>query len=338
MDMRPTYDNIPWDLIIQALKDDGTPEERVQFGKWLDESPANPAIYQRIRQLWEEGLADYVAYRDTDPEQAWAALEQLLDEDKIEGENAVVMHPRAGNHSPRMMRWLVAATLVLLSGGVAIWYYQDKKAPIQYGTIIGQQKRIPLPDGTTMVLQPQTRLQLLRSYNKTDRTVILQSGTVYFDVAHDTRLPFTVDLGTASVKDIGTTFTVARTTDSISVAVTSGKIAFIEKSTGETRELAAGGSLCLYTTTGHSGELKVISTGGNSLRFDNAPLGEVLDALQRQFGKKVALEDTAMAQKRSTLHLDGESFDDCVKTICATLSLESTSDGNGGYLLKDRAQ
>ena len=327
MDTRPTYDDIPWELILQALQDEGTPEDRLQFGNWLDASPANPAIYQRLRQLWEEGLGDYVVYRDADPEQAWVTLQQLLDRD----DHAVANHP------PRMMRWLVAATLILLSGGIALWYYQNKQSPIQYATIAGEQKRIPLPDGSSMVLQPQTRLQLPQSYNKTDRTVILQSGSVYFEVAHQEQLPFTVDLGVASVKDIGTTFTILRTTDSITVTVTSGKIAFTEKSTGETRQLGAGGSLCLYTPANHSGELKVVSTGGNNLRFDNAPLQEVVDALQQQFGKKIILDDTAMAQKRLTLHLDGESFEECVKTICATLPLESVPDGGGGYLLKDKS-
>ncbi|HEV9037209.1 MAG TPA: FecR domain-containing protein, partial [Puia sp.] len=305
MDTRPTYDDIPWQLIIQALQHEETPEESVLFGDWLAASPANQAIYQRLKQMWEEGLADYLIVRDADPEQAWVALQQLLDEPASEGEKTVILHPLAGKQPLRMMRWLVAATLILVSGGIAMWYYQDKTVPIQYATIAGEQKTIPLPDGSTMVLQPETRLQLPRTYNKTDRTVILQSGTVRFDVAHQEQLPFTVDLGVASVKDIGTTFTIVRNADSITVTVTSGKIAFTEKSTGATRELSAGGALCLYTTTQHAGEVRVITPGGNSLRFDNATLQEVVGALQRQFGKKILLEDTALAQKRVTLHLDG---------------------------------
>lgn len=334
MDSNPTYDNIPWQLIIQALQHEETPEDSVLFGDWLAASPANQAIYQRLKQLWEEGLADYTVYQEADPEQAWVALQQVLDAPAASEETPVL--PLAGKEPPRMMRWLVAATLILVSSGLALWHYQDRTTPIQYATIAGEQKRIPLPDGSTMVLQPETRLELPRNYNKTGRTVVLQSGTVQFEVAHHEQLPFTVDLGVASVRDIGTTFTIVKTSDSITVAVTEGKIAFTEKSSGATRELSAGGSLCLYTSAQHSGEVKLISSGGNNLRFDNTPLQNVVDAVQQEFGRKILLEDTAMAQKRVTIHLEGESFDECVKTICALLSLESAPD-SGGYLLRSRS-
>lgn len=334
MDTNPTYDHIPWQLIIQALQQEETPEDSALFRDWLAASPANQAIYQRLKQLWEEGLNHYIVYREADPEQAWDALQQLLDAPMTPEEKPVI--PLTGKEPPRMMRWLVAATLILVSAGIALWYHQDRTAPVQYATIAGEQKRIPLPDGSTMVLQPETRLQLPGNYNKTDRTVVLQSGTVQFDVVHHEQLPFTVDLGVASVKDIGTTFTIVRTSDSITVAVTSGKIAFTEKSSGQTRELSAGGSLCLYTSAQHAGEVKVTAPGGSNLRFDNTSLQEVIDALQQQFGKKILLEDTALARKRVTLHLEGESFDECVKTISALLDLESTSD-SGGYLLQSRS-
>lgn len=336
MDKRPTYnDDIPWQLIIQALQHEETPEDSLQFRDWLAESPANQAIYRRLKQLWEEGLADYIVYRDADPEQAWASLQQLLDDPASAAGKTVVMHPLAGKEPPRMMRWLAAATLILLSGGVALWYFQNKTVPVEYATIAGEQKRIPLPDGSTLVLQPETRLQLPTTYNKSDRTVLLQSGTVEFDVAHQEQLPFTVDLGVASVKDIGTTFTIARNADSITVSVTSGKIAFVEKQTGETRDLSAGGSLCLYTSMAHAGQVRVIATGGNSLRFDNAPLQEVINALQKQFGKRIGLQDSTLAQKRITGHFDGESFDECIKIICASLNLESMPDSEG-YLLSNK--
>jgi transmembrane sensor len=334
MNTHATYPDIPWELIIQALQHEQTAEDRVLLVDWLAASPGNQAIYQRLKQLWEEGLADYIVYRDADPEQAWGRLQRLLDEPEAAEKKTVIMHPLAGKQPPHMMRWLAAATLILLCGGIALWYSQEASAPIQYATIAGEKKKIPLPDGTTIALQPETRLQVSRTYNRTDRRVILQSGTVRFDVAHQEQLPFTVDLGVASVKDIGTTFTIDRNADSITVIVTSGKIAFTEIQTGETKELSAGGSLCLYTAKQHSGELKVIASGSN-LRFDNTPLQEVVDILQKQFGKRIVLQDSSIGQKRLTGHLDGESFDECIKIICASLDLESTPDSEG-YLLRNK--
>jgi transmembrane sensor len=141
-----------------------------------------------------------------------------------------------------------------------------------------------------------------------------------------------------SVKDIGTSFTVEKTMDSIKVTVSEGKIAFIKKENGASREISAGGAICLYTSERHSGEIRATDPAASSsdpLQFENAPLSEVITALQKLSGKKILLSDTLMAQKRLTVRLGGESFDDALKIICASLNLESTGK-NGEYILKAR--
>jgi len=176
-------------------------------------------------------------------------------------------------------------------------------------------------------LNAQTHIELDRDYNKTGRTVTLISGTARFKVSHQEQLPFTVDIGAVSVKDIGTSFTIERTKDSINVMVSEGKIAFIEKGTGQTREMSAGDSICYYIA---ERRLVAIKT-----RFDNAPLSDVIVALQQLSGRKILLSDPAIAQKRLTVHLGGESFEDALKTVCASLNLEYEVI-SGAYVLKSR--
>jgi transmembrane sensor len=119
--------------------------------------------------------------------------------------------------------------------------------------------------------------------------------------------------------------------------VSGGKVAFIKKETGETREISAGSSLCFYIAEHRFGELKATdpaNSGAGSLRFDNSPLSDVIAVLQKVYDKRILLNDTAIAQKRLTVHLDGESFDDDLKIICASLHLEY-AEKNGVFILKN---
>lgn len=333
MDSSSSYNDLPWPLITQALQGGLSPEESLRFGEWLAASPVNQEKYERLLSIWKEGLTDYPIYQAANEDRAWEALRKQLGAGmEASGGKIVTVLPVSQKKKVPMGRWLAAAALVLLAGGLT-WWYASGEDTVQYATGAGEQKEVALPDGSRLVLQPQTHLRLARGYNRTGRTVILLGGKASFKVAHQAQRPFLVEMDAASVRDIGTSFTVSKTKDSISIAISEGKVAVTTKETGETRELSAGAALCLYTSAQHRGEVR-ISGNTSQLRFDDAPLSEVIAALQKQYGKSILLQDTAIAQKRLTVHLDGESFEDAVKIVCASLNLEFISD-KGNYILKN---
>jgi transmembrane sensor len=321
---------LPWPLIVAALQGELTSEDKLQLEAWLAESPANRAQFERLERVWKEGVADYPRYLEADATRAWSEVQARLDPGAAPRMRVV---PRAGMVA-RMGRWrwaAVAAILLLLLGGAEIWQMARNGEGARYETAAAESRSILLADGTTVVLDPETRLQVTGGFNKSARAVILLGGKAAFVVTHHNEQPFEVVMDGASVGDIGTSFVVAKTTDSIGVIVTEGKVVFTNKVTGETRELGAGSSLVQLMSAGHQGEMQ---TG--TLRFDNARLSEVIAAVQAKFGKKIGLADTALGNKRLTVHLDGESFDDAVKVICASLNLESQADSTG-YTLKNHA-
>jgi ferric-dicitrate binding protein FerR (iron transport regulator) len=142
----------------------------------------------------------------------------------------------------------------------------------------------------------------------------------------------------ARVRDIGTSFTIQKTQDSILVSVSAGEVAFTQKASGRTREITAGGSLCLYTGASHRGEIRETaspSVAMDSLRFDDAPLSAVLATLEKRSGQSIRLTDTLMAQKRLTIKLGGESLEEALRLICASMHLDYTPQP-GGYVLGRR--
>lgn len=306
----------PWSLIVAALQGELTSEDKLQLEAWLMASPANRQHFERLERVWKEGVADYPRYSEADETRAWSEVQARLD-------------PGA---APRIGRWrwmAAAAVLVVLIGGAELWQKARNGGGTQYVTA-DRQEVLSLADQTKVILEPQSRIQVVAGYNKTTRTVVLLEGKASFAVTAHHDVPFEVVMDGASVRDIGTAFVAYNSADSIGVQVTEGKVAYTDKVTGEVRELGAGSSVVQYMAPDRRGEIKT-----NDLRFDNARLSEVIAAVEERFGKKIGLQDSALGKKRLTVHLDGESFDDAVKVICASLNLESQTDSNG-YILKNR--
>jgi transmembrane sensor len=358
MDPQPKYDHFPWDAIVAALQGSPSPDETLQLQEWLALSPDHRQQFHRLQHLWKDELVDYAVYREADENRAWDRLHRTIDatrsaEPPVEIEPSIekgaarsftdagAISPASLGRTIPMSRWIAVAAIFLLTVGATWWYLYGKNAPIQYETALNERKKISLPDGTTVVLSPQTHLQLAPDFNRSGRTVIIIAGEAYFEVVHQAQLPFMVDMDGVRVKDIGTSFTVQRSKDSIKVTVSGGKVALTKTETGESRELSAGTALCFYLKGQRFGKIKttgvVRAAGGNvgSLRFDNSSLSDVIAVLQKLSGRKIVLEDPAIAEKRLTINLEKESFDNDLEIICAALNLEYT-EKNGVYILKNQ--
>ncbi|MBW8682856.1 FecR family protein [Chitinophaga rhizophila] len=101
--------------------------------------------------------------------------------------------------------WIAAAAAVtILAVAGYRWLRTDRLQPVV--TEAGQLKKFFLSDSTLLYLQPGTRIQ----YLKGSRKVLLEQGTLYCEVKHDTAHPFTIETSTGyTVTDIGTAFHVS---------------------------------------------------------------------------------------------------------------------------------
>jgi len=96
-------------------------------------------------------------------------------------------------------------------------------APSTYETAIGQQSTVTLPDGSTVILNTNTLIEI--SYSASFRNVYLQRGEGYFEVRKDVSRPFRVHVDTRIVEATGTAFTVQRMEQrGIEVTVTEGSV------------------------------------------------------------------------------------------------------------------
>jgi transmembrane sensor len=136
-------------------------------------------------------------------------------------------------HPWRLSAVAVAALVIVLTGAWLGFRPVREYVSQTYTTETGETRSIVLPDGSTAVLNTQSRVRWIGTGK--DRRVALDRGEVLFHVAHDPTRPFRVTAGNSEIRDLATEFDVYRkSSGSVVVTVLSGQVAV--------KELVAGGA------------------------------------------------------------------------------------------------
>lgn len=329
---------IPWDLIGSSFQGNLSPGEESQLQHWISSNPENREFFNKLKKTWNEELNEFSVYQEADENIAWNALrERLKDHDGQAKENATIVTGDFNKRRIKIMRWTsVAAVFVIIIGGF-IWYMMSSKGNI-YQTGKNEQQTVLLSDGSSIKLYPETKIEISKDYNKTDRVITFKEGEAFFEVTHNDQIPFVVDMGTTSIKDIGTSFYIHNRKDSINVSVKTGEVAFITNATNDTRKLSAGMSLKFQAGNKNDAPVILIDskavTNQNLLHFDNTALPEVVSRFKKVFGKEIMLTDSAISQKRFTANLEGQSFEEAIEILSKSLGIKYFTE-NGVYYLKN---
>lgn len=167
----------------------------------------------------------------------------------------------------------------------------------QYVAAPGRRVIVHLSDGSTVVLAPGSVLHAGSRFGVDARDVLLE-GEAYFDVTHDTHMPFRVRTAQGFTEDIGTKFAVRLYAgDTASrVVVTEGKVAI-----GSGVILGAG-DVAFVTTVSlpvvrHGMPVQhLISWTAGQLEFIDTPLRVAVTELTRWYGVEIRVDDPALAR------------------------------------------
>lgn len=124
----------------------------------------------------------------------------------------------------------IAASLLIVTSVSLIFYTrnnnkQSTDSMIVYHTKKGETKKVILPDSTTVWLNAATDLKVAARYGKDFRKVDLH-GEAYFEVKHNTAVPFIISTGKLRTQVLGTSFNVSAYDglNLIDVLVRTGKV------------------------------------------------------------------------------------------------------------------
>jgi transmembrane sensor len=180
-----------------------------------------------------------------------------------------------------------------------------------YKTAAGGRDSLNLSDGTRIVLGPASELVVASTYSSgTGEREVSLTGEGYFDVVHSDARPFVIRAGSASVRDVGTIFSVRAVDSDVRVSVQEGSVVLQHRSQrGDSLMLNAGdvGTLRgtdLLAEAGHASPDDLAWMQGR-LVFRDAALDIVGDALKRSLGVHLQVDDVALRSRRLTTELTG---------------------------------
>ncbi|MCF0255077.1 MAG: FecR domain-containing protein [Bacteroides heparinolyticus] len=248
--------HIPWDLIIACLSRNENDTQARELEQWTA-VPENRALYEQLSQLWTGIQKETEAYTP-DKEYYWRKLQARMHEEKaldIRGEKLDVRRMQgrarkaealsayntkttAENRKSRklsgmsfFLRYVAAASIVLavITGGIA--YYTMREArnmaaqEVQFANLNGK-SQVLLADGTKVWLHNNTSLNYRRLSLGGNREVSM-SGEAFFEVSHDARHPFVVQMDGVKLTVYGTKFNIRNMEEQSKV-----QISLIEGSVG----------------------------------------------------------------------------------------------------------
>jgi transmembrane sensor len=329
-------DDTEWEALARYLAGETPAGEQEQVRRSLEASPRDAAVVAALERAMGH---------------LHAAPDDGID---VEGALALVNSRRMpvagpGPSTPRLergiapsrrsVRWRVAlpglAAAAILAVSVALFRAATRgpatggTAGAQtYATTVGQRDSVRLPDGTRVLLGPQSRVVVAEGYGNMHRDVELR-GEALFDVVHDDARPFVVRAGAAVVRDIGTSFTVRTDMpDSVIVAVTAGSVLMRAATSLDGGVVLHAGDLGVLGTDGQvtphrggAGESDVAWMRG-VLVFKEAPLSVVATELRRWYGLELRVGDSSLAGRHLQATFDGEPVEEVLRVIGTALGAE----------------
>lgn len=287
-------------------------EQERAFQAWLNASPEHQAAWQHTLSFWQRS-------GNLTPEQT-VRIEALMEP---KTESAVLQYGvRYVDKKPRTFNYFAVAASLLLA--FTLFASQSPGLFADYRTAVGEQQSIALTDGSTVLLNTDTRLSL--DYSADKRSLILHEGQAYFTVKPDRSRPFTVQTSVGRITALGTAFEVKHSDGNLSVTVFHHAVK-LDLANGQTIDRLSEGEQVEYKdgrsqpiTSANLNQAKAWRE--NRLVFKDRPLQEVVTELDRYRPGKIILTGQSLAHHRVTGVFDLRDTDAALQVIENTLNIK----------------
>jgi len=190
--------------------------DAVRFRAWIAGDPERRREFEAIDEFWDDlGAIEH----SPEVQRERAAIARR----RAQTSKSPVAHGVIRSGYKRKAVWAAAAVVLLILGSVFWIQYQPAE---HYVTSVGEQRTVPLSDGSVVTLNTATEVRL--HFSPERRSVELVTGQANFEVAKDASRPFVVTAGGSEVRAVGTQFDVYKTADKVTVTLIEGKVAIKE--------------------------------------------------------------------------------------------------------------
>ncbi|AYV48269.1 iron dicitrate transport regulator FecR [Caulobacter flavus] len=287
-----------------------------EFRDWRAQ-PGNHEAFQEVAQLWAKS-----AQAKSQPG-VQAALDAALDR-------------RAPRRPNRFGLGLAIATaMVTVSiGGYVTW--RTIAAPY-FDTGVGEQRLVQLSDGSSVRLDTNSKITV--RYSQGARRIALTRGQAFFEVAHDSARPFLVETPQATVRAIGTRFSVREGGATTQVTLVQGRIEVRDGDNASPRVLTAGEQIVATQALGPVRKVDArIATSWTTGRlvFHGVPLQQALVEMNRYSRKPIRLDPAYDQTETLTGAFDSADTEAMVAAVASLRGLSVEHRPDGSILLRQR--
>ncbi len=222
-------------------------------------------------------------------------------------------------------------------------------AEVAYDNPADRPRLVELPDQSSVILAPQSRIEVRFAPNARD--IELGRGRARFDVAHDTTRPFNVFAGGGRITAVGTLFDV-EVGAIVKVHLLRGVIDVASPSspsvTSRARmvRLTAGGvtsfALSSPLTADASSNAMIAAPlsgapGTKTLRtFDDMTLDTIVAQVNQASGTQIRIDDPAVGRQRAFVVLDASDGRAAAQKLATLFQLDAREDEAGAIVLARR--
>ena len=331
----PTIDSVAAEWAVRLSADPLSVEEQQALDEWLNADTRHRGALIRARAAWVD--LDRLAALSAHPSAsaptvaASSALSAACEARRLES-------PPVASSSRRFFLAAGLAAISLTGTGVAAWWFR-RRGDI-YETAVGEIRRIPLSDGSAILLDTDTRAEV--RFAKADRTVELVRGQGLFEVAKDAVRPFIVLARGISVRAVGTVFAVRAVDQDVKVTVTEGVVEVADPGTSGSAALERVGADERAVVSASQGiRVQRVSAAqidrnlawrDGMLSFDGDTLSDAVKEINRHNTRQILIDDPTLAGRPVVGVFRATNAEGFAETVAAALGAESAVEGDTLHL------
>ena len=281
-----------------------TPADEAQFEAWLGQGTGHRIMYIRLDAGWQraarlKALGAGVAPGTIPPRDFWGDTRAFKRTPAADGSRRT---PRK-----RLVACAAAVLLAVIVGGATYLMQTGGFAGGRYSTKVGALETILLADGSHVILNTNSRVRV--GLADTQRSIELDHGEAFFEVAKDPKRPFVVTAGSRRIVAVGTKFSVRLENDDVIVTVAEGKVrlenASVPHAGGSAEVFVAAGSFArtakadvLVHDNAAAQVEQLLSWRNGYLVFRDATLEEAVSEFNRYNTRQMIIKDPQIARLR----------------------------------------
>lgn len=252
--------------LMRKQEPDWSDVQQRELDLWLEQSMAHKAAFWRL----QDGLARIDRH-----------MMSALGGDNQDRMRKFSLPSVYAVARPMRATLLAMSCAALFAGGYwALKVPEKRQEYTRHITQFGQIGKLVLADGSQVELNTDSDVRITQLPG--ERALWLERGEAYFEVAEDKRRPFIVRAGSRSITVLGTKFDVRRDGDDITVSVLEGRVSVAPGpgwgggyTTLTAGEIASTDGLSILVTAGRLAQIqKNLAWRFSMLAFDNISLRE----------------------------------------------------------------